>query len=108
MNEHRTPGAETRADQQHYLSGGLQPLDCRNCGNRVLVKKESPEHTSVQWTSDSASSCPQLGARVAAGQAAARVESCGHLKETIDQAAREGRLEVPLADDRATAAAEPD
>lgn len=89
------PKPNTAADRQHYLAGGLQPLDCRHCGNHVLVKKESPQHTSIQWTENSAGSCPEVAARVEAGADAGRVESCARLRESIVQAVREGRLEVP-------------
>lgn len=85
---------DTEADRRHYLTGGLRPLDCAHCGTRVLVKKESPQHTSIQWTADSAS-CPELSAKVAAGAEPGRVESCQRLRESVDAAVRQGRLEVP-------------
>ena len=85
---------DTEGDRRHYLAGGLQPLDCAHCGTRVLVKKESPQHTSIQWTADS-SSCPELAAQVAAGAEPGRVESCPRLRDSVDQAVRRGRLEVP-------------
>jgi DNA-directed RNA polymerase subunit RPC12/RpoP len=90
--------AATLTDKQDYLAGGLQPVDCRSCGTRVLVKKNSPQHTSIQWTSDSARSCPEVAARVAAGENAARVEGCGKLRDSIEQAVWEGRLEVSNPD----------
>lgn len=89
------PLPETRADRQHYLADGLRPLDCEHCGTRVLVKKESPQHTSIQWTADSAASCPEVAARVLDGTDAARVDTCPRLRESIRCAVREGRLEVP-------------
>lgn len=85
---------DTEADRRHYLAGGLTPLDCGDCATRVLVKKESPQHTSIQWTADS-TSCPELAAQVTAGADPGRVESCPRLRESVERAVREGRLEVP-------------
>lgn len=87
-------GPDTEGDRRHHLAGGLTPLDCGHCGTRVLVKKESPQHTSIQWTTGS-TSCPVLAAQVAAGTEPGRVESCPRLRESVEQAVRRGRLEVP-------------
>ena len=52
------------SERDEFLVGGMAPVRC-DCGNRVLVKKNSPQHTSVQWLSDT-SSCPELcGSRLA-------------------------------------------
>ncbi|MGH3734682.1 MAG: hypothetical protein ACRDT6_03520 [Micromonosporaceae bacterium] len=82
---------ETRADQRLYLEAGLRPLACRACGTRVLVKKNSPQHTSVQWLSDPAASCPEFAAADAPSALAA---GCGKLRESIHSAVRDGTLEV--------------
>lgn len=82
---------ETLADQRLYLEGGLRPLACRTCGTRVLVKKNSPQHTSVQWLSDPAASCPEFAAAVGPS---ALVAGCGALRDSIQAAVREGTLEV--------------
>ncbi|MFI8964630.1 hypothetical protein ACIGO8_21240 [Streptomyces sp. NPDC053493] len=67
----------------------MRPVECAECGNRVLCEKLSPEHTSVQWTRDAADACPRIAARVAAGVPSARVRSCDALRRTID-----GEVEV--------------
>jgi hypothetical protein len=77
---------ETLADQRLYLESGLRELACRGCGALVRVKKSSPQHTSIQWT-----------ARVALGETTALVDGCATLRETIDRAVREGRLEAHAA-----------
>ena len=50
--------AGTLADRMLYLTGGLEPVACRNCSTTVLVRKNSPNQTSIQWTTDPAVSCP--------------------------------------------------
>jgi hypothetical protein len=70
----------------------VQPLDCRRCGNHVLVKKNSLAHTSVQWTE--ATRCVEF-ARTPDLTARALQHSCDQMRESIDNAVRAGRIEVP-------------
>jgi len=76
----------TRAEIREFLTGGLSPVDCQSCATRVLVRKASRAHTSVQWTSDPATSCPEFAARVAAGELSARIDGCPKLRASIDLA----------------------
>ena len=85
----------TRAEIREFLARGLAPVDCHSCANRVLVRKTSLAHTSVQWTSDPASSCPEFAARVAAGELSARIDTCPKLRASIELAVADSRLEVP-------------
>ncbi|MBT2450171.1 hypothetical protein J7F03_24455 [Streptomyces sp. ISL-43] len=73
----------------------MTPVVCGECGTRVLCEKFSPAHTQVQWTDEAAAVCPRIAAEVAAGGLSARVRSCGALREGIEAAVLEGRLEVP-------------
>lgn len=82
------------AERREFLEAGLRPVECLSCGNRVLAKKNSPQHTSVQWTSDAARSCPEFAAN---GGRTALIATCLKLRESIEQAVRDGVLEV--ADD---------
>lgn len=88
---------ETAADKRLYVELGLTPVICRACGTEVLVKKNSGKHTSVQWTSDPAASCPEFAAAVAAGKRSAQVLSCPRLTESIEAAVRDGVVVVPDA-----------
>jgi hypothetical protein len=88
---------ETSADKRRYVEDGLTPVECRRCSTTVLVKKYSAEHTSVQWTTDAVTSCPEIAAEVAAGKHSARVLSCPLLRHSIDQAVAEGTLTVSHA-----------
>jgi DNA-directed RNA polymerase subunit RPC12/RpoP len=83
------------SERREFLEGGLAPLHCDRCGTRVLVKKNSARHTSVQWTSDPAATCPEFAKAVADGAVSALVDTCWTLHETIERAARDGLLEVP-------------
>ncbi|MEO6887187.1 MAG: hypothetical protein ABI232_13015 [Jatrophihabitantaceae bacterium] len=88
---------ETAADKRLYVEIGLAPVTCSHCGTQVLVKKNSDRHTSVQWTSDPASSCPEFAAAVVAGTLSAQFLGCPRLKASIEDAAVSGRLVVPDA-----------
>jgi hypothetical protein len=86
---------ESRAEALEFLTGGLHPVDCDSCGNRVLVRKASAAQTSVQWLGDPAAGCPEFAARVAAGETSARIDTCRKLRHSIERAAAGGLLEVP-------------
>ncbi|WP_436491977.1 hypothetical protein [Actinokineospora sp. HUAS TT18] len=83
------------SERQEFLGGGMVPLECARCATKVLVKKTSARHTSVQWTSAPADTCPEFAAAVADGTLSALVDTCWTLRESIEQAVRDGRLEVP-------------
>jgi DNA-directed RNA polymerase subunit RPC12/RpoP len=83
------------SDVREYLVGGLTELRCERCGVRVLVKKNSPQHTSIQWTADAVRGCAEFAARVADGERTALIASCRSLRASIDRAAAEGRVRVP-------------
>jgi hypothetical protein len=72
-------------DRQEALYKGLTPVDCAQCGARVLVKKNSLQHTSVQWTS--VATCPALFE-------GARTPTCPALRDSIEHAVKVGRLAV--------------
>lgn len=75
-------------ESARYLTEGLRPHVCDGCGTTVLVKKNSRQHTSVQWQGDT-SACQRLGPLVA---------GCPLLRDSIDQAVRHGDIEVPADD----------
>jgi DNA-directed RNA polymerase subunit RPC12/RpoP len=74
-------------DRQESLHGGLAPVDCARCGVRVLVKKHSLQHTSVQWSASAVTSCPDL-------RGGATTPTCLALRDSIDHAVKVGRLAV--------------
>jgi hypothetical protein len=84
--------AVTNAERTEFLSGGLRPHACASCGTRVLVKKNSWKHTSIQWTTDAASSCPLFTAHAAAGGNTALLDTCEQLTASIAASVREGEF----------------
>lgn len=79
--------ADERAS--HYT-----PVECARCGVTVRVAKFSPQHTSIQWTSDAVLGCAEFSALVAAGGDSALIPACASLRDSIDDAVAGGRVEV--------------
>ncbi|AEF39373.1 hypothetical protein [Hoyosella subflava] len=89
---------ETLTDRAEFLTGGLVPLQCSSCGTGVLVKKHSPKHTSIQWTTSPAESCPIYAERLAGGGRTALFDTCERLAASIAQAVTDGKLKVGTDD----------
>jgi hypothetical protein len=77
--------AATAADRREYLEYGLRELDCLHCAGRVLVKKNSWAHTSIEWTADAVHRCDAFSAHA----------GCPQLHRSIEQAIASGQLRVP-------------
>ncbi|GAB3007082.1 hypothetical protein LWP59_29220 [Amycolatopsis acidiphila] len=84
----------TTTERAEFLAGGLRPHECAACGTCVLVKKNSWKHTSIQWTTDAASSCPVFADQVAAGESTALLDTCEKLTVSIAESVREGEFGV--------------
>ena len=78
-------------DERH---AALQEVACDRCAAMVLVAKFSPQHTSVQWSLAATAACAEFSAREAAGERSALIDTCASLRDSIDRAVAEGRLEV--------------
>ncbi len=70
----------------------MDPVECDRCGCRVLVTKNSWQHTTVQWTAEARAACQELGGESA--DPAARSRSCTAMRDSIARAAVEGRITV--------------
>jgi len=78
-------------DERH---AGFRRVECDRCAAAVLVAKFSPQHTSVQWSAASVRACAEFSARAAAGEQTALIDTCVSLRDSIDRALSQGRLEV--------------
>lgn len=89
---------ETALDRELYLAGRLQEVACLDCLAKVRVKKNSEQHTAVQWTGEALSHCQEF-ARLAAQPGGRPVhEPCSRLMASIDRAVEEGRLDIGAID----------
>ncbi len=87
-----TTRVETLADRRSFLTDGFVPVRCMACDAQVLVRKTSPEQTSIQWVSDPATTCPVFAGRSASGRPAC--SGCPRLAESITAAAKLGTVPI--------------
>ncbi len=85
----------TVSDREGFLTDGFTPLNCGTCGVAVRVRKNSREHTSIQW-SGSAGACEYFATECSTGRTRALTPTCPRLMESIAHATKVGA--VPLAD----------
>jgi hypothetical protein len=81
----------TWPDERHT---GFRRVACDRCAAAVLVVKFSRQHTSVQWSPASVRACAEFSTRAAAGEQSALIDTCASLRDSIERALSEGRLEV--------------
>ena len=72
----------------------MTELSCRRCATTVLVRKNTLTQTSIQWLADAGTTCTELAEQRAAGRPTGLVSGCTALRESIEDAVREGRLPV--------------
>ncbi|WP_026919688.1 hypothetical protein [Gordonia shandongensis] len=82
----------TARDRRHYLSGGLSEVECRTCHARVMVKKTSAHHTSVQWNDAALAQCSEIAEIRSEGGNPALLPTCPRLSASIDHAVAEGMV----------------
>jgi hypothetical protein len=83
----------SRADREHYLTSGLQPVDCRFCHVTVAIKRLGPGHTAVQWNTEASQRCAHFAEVRQSGGDTARTRSCPRLSDSIEHAVAEGYLD---------------
>ncbi|WP_124389383.1 hypothetical protein [Rhodococcus wratislaviensis] len=71
----------------------MRPLQCTECGARVLVQKNSWEHTSIQWDDTARGRCREIGG-TGPGRPGAPREGCAALTASITRAAQAGAVPV--------------
>ena len=86
--------AETLADRALYTESNLQEVPCMDCTARVLVRKNSEHHTSIQWTQEAVQDCTSF-AKMSQQEGGRPVHAgCPRLNKSIEEAVREGAVSV--------------
>ncbi|KQZ85281.1 hypothetical protein ASD56_02660 [Microbacterium sp. Root166] len=85
-------------EEEQFVSCGaggeqldMTPFACPSCDNRVLVRKNGPAQTSVQWTEHLR--CPVLRSASTAAERAL-IDSCPTLNNAIDEAVLAGDIRL--------------
>lgn len=89
---------ETEEDRELYLRARLTEVACHDCLARVQVKKNSERHTSIQWTSEALAQCTEFARLETQPSGRAIREVCPRIRASIDQAVRDGRIEIGAVD----------
>jgi len=84
--------AYTDLDRETYTRAGFQPVECRNCGVCVSVRKNSEKHTSIQWTEGSDRDCPVLTDWRSGGDRPEGEDTCPRMLQSIRYAYAEGLI----------------
>ena len=85
---------ETLEDRALYTRSRLVELACRQCQARVMVRKNSEHHTSIQWSREAVAACAVF-ADLDEQESGRPVHSgCPQLVATIEDAVREGIVPV--------------
>lgn len=102
----RQPGSPLREGSPRRVGRPLQAggsderriayrwVGCDRCGAAVQVAKFSPQHTVVQWNPESVLACAEFTTGAADGKPSALIEGCASLRDSIERAVLQGRLEV--------------
>jgi hypothetical protein len=91
--------AETLEDRALYTRSHLQEVPCMDCKARVLVRKNSEHHTSIQWTDEAVANCTTFS-KLARQEGGRPIHSgCPRLAASIEEAVREGAVSVGSPDE---------
>ena len=90
----RQAGRPFQASGSDERRTGYRWVGCDRCGAAVQVAKFSPQHTSVQWSAAAVLACAEFSALAERGRPSALVEGCASLRDSIERAVLQGRLEV--------------
>lgn len=90
--------ADTEEDQRLYLDARLVEVTCRDCLTRVLVKKNSEHHTSIQWGPGGTRTCAEFQ-RLNTAPGGRQVHApCSRLQASIERAVTEGDVQIGAVD----------
>jgi hypothetical protein len=88
----------TAEDQRLYTEARLVEVACLDCLAKVRVKKNSDQHTAIQWDSASLAHCTEFAKAASQPGGRAIRSACSRLRSSIDQAVRDGEIEVGATD----------
>ena len=89
---------ETLDDRELYTRSSLSDVTCRQCQARVMVRKNSEHHTSIQWDSEALAACAEFQKMATEPGGRHVYASCSRLRSSIDRAVAEGELEIGAED----------
>lgn len=89
---------QTLEDQRLYTEARLVSIACLDCLATVRVKKNSDHHTAIQWDAQALAHCAEFAKAASQPEGRPIWASCSRLRSSIDQAVRDGALEIGAED----------
>jgi hypothetical protein len=89
---------ETVADQRRYTEARMVEVACLDCLAKVRVKKNSEQHTAIQWDAESLAHCAEFSKAASQPEGRPVRVACSRLRSSIDQAVKDGTIEIGAED----------
>ncbi len=89
---------DTAEDQRLYTQARLVEVACLDCLAKVLVKKNSEHQTSIQWTAEALGHCAEFNRAASQPEGRPIRVACSRLGSSIDQAVKDGAIDVGAED----------
>jgi hypothetical protein len=89
---------QTLEDQRLYTEARLVEVACLDCLAKVRVKKNSEQHTAIQWNAEALAHCAEFAK--ASSQPGGRPirTACSRLRSSIEQAVKDGAIQIGAED----------
>ncbi|MFL6171803.1 MAG: hypothetical protein ACJ716_02820 [Marmoricola sp.] len=91
-----SPG--TLEDQRLYTEARLVEVACLDCLAKVRVKKNSEQHTAIQWTAQALEDCAEFNRASSQPEGRPIHTACSRLRSSIEQAVKDGAVEIGAED----------
>lgn len=89
---------DTLEDQRLYTEARVVEVACLDCLAKVGVKKNSDQHTSVQWNREALGNCQEFGRQDPGAVRRDAHKPCTRMMASIDDAVRAGVVPIGALD----------
>ena len=88
----------TVEDQRLYTEARMVEVACLDCLAKVRVKKNSEQHTAIQWSAEALNHCAEFSRAASQPEGRPLRTACSRLRSSIEAAVKDGTLEVGAED----------
>ena len=89
---------DTAEDQRLYTEARLVEVACLDCLAVVRVKKNSEQHTAIQWDAEALAHCAEFAKAASQPEGRPIRAACSRLRSSIEQAVKDGAIEIGAED----------
>ena len=89
---------DTVEDQRLYTEARLVEVACLDCLAVVRVKKNSEQHTAIQWDAEALAHCAEFAKAASQPEGRPIRSACSRLRSSIEQAVKDGALSIGAED----------